>query len=205
MPDMWPTIGVKMSQLRCFCDIETTGLDPKVHEIISIAVLVTVDDRELTRWELKIKPKNIENASPEALCINGYNETDWKDAVNLDVALLPIADLFSKKILFIGYNPGFDLSFIRTALEAHGHHLRRLRMIDVMTLVHEHLYTGGWGKMTRLNLDSVREYLGMDSDNAHQALQDVLDTKYVYDRLTRSNIFTRLWWRVKFKLRQIKN
>ena len=194
-----------MSQLRCFCDIETTGLDPKVHEIISIAVLVTVDDRELTRWELKIKPKKIENASPEALIINGYNEKDWVDAVDLDVALLPIADLFAKKILFIGYNPGFDLSFIRTALEAHGHHLRRLRMIDVMTLAHEHLYTGGWGKMERMNLDSVRDYLGLSKDNAHQAMQDVLDCKYVYDLVSRSNIFSRLWWRIKYKLRQLRN
>ena len=191
-----------MSQLRVFCDIETTGLNPNKHEIISLAVIVTADEKEITRWELKIKPRSIETADPTALMINGYNEDDWADAVDIDVALLPIADLFAKPVLFIGYNPGFDLSFIRKALEEHGHTLRRLRMIDVMTLVHEHLYNRGLKKM---RLDAVREYLGMDNTHAHEAMQDVIDTKYIYDLLSRCNIFNRLWWRLKYELRQLKN
>jgi DNA polymerase III alpha subunit (gram-positive type) len=188
-------------QLRVFCDIETTGLNPKIHEIISIAVIVTVDDKVLTSWELKIKPKKLQNADPTALAINGYNDLDWSNAVNIEAALLPIAELFSKPVLFIGYNPGFDLSFIRTALEAHGYKLRRLRMIDVMTLVHEHLYNRG---LKRMSLDSVRDYLGMDKSKAHQAMQDVIDTKYIYDLLSRCNIFTRLWIRFKYKLRTLQ-
>jgi DNA polymerase III alpha subunit (gram-positive type) len=195
-------LGAKMNnQLRVFCDIETTGLDPKKHEIISIAIIVTAREKEITRWELKVKPKNIRAADPTALLINGYNDEDWKEAIDLEVALLPIADLFAKPILFIGYNPGFDLSFLRTALESHGHKLRRLRMIDVMTLVHEHLYNRGLNKMS---LDSVRDYMGLSKEHAHEAMQDVIDTKYIYDTISRSTIFHRLWWRLKYELRTLR-
>ena len=186
-----------MSILRVFCDIETTGLNPRIHEILSIAVIVTADDKILTEWEMKIKPKKIENADKKALEINGYTPEGWKDAIDLELALLPIADLFSKPILFIGYNPGFDLSFIRTALEAHGHKLRRLRMIDVMTLVHEHLYGQGLNKMS---LDSVRAYLGISVLNSHTALKDARDTKLVYDMLSRCCWIHRLYWRIKYQL-----
>ncbi len=189
------------NQLRVFCDCETTGLNPALHEIISIAFIVTVGNKELTRWKLKITPKKIENADPQALIINGYNAEEWKNSIDIKDALLPIADLFSKPIIFIGYNPGFDMSFIRTALEAHGYYLRRLRMVDVMTLVHEHLYKQGLNKMS---LDSVRSYLGIITDDAHTAMQDVIDTKLVYDKLSRCSWLNRLWWRIRFKLQQIK-
>lgn len=52
-----------------FTDVETTGLDPHIHEIIEIG-LVLVEHKDLTVVEelnLKIKPEHIETATAEAL------------------------------------------------------------------------------------------------------------------------------------------
>ena len=64
-----------------FLDVETTGLDPRAHEIVEIAI-VALDGQVLL--DTKVKPQNIEAASPRALEINGYNEADWADAPTFD-------------------------------------------------------------------------------------------------------------------------
>ena len=103
-----------------------------------------------------------------------------------------------KDMCFVGYNPGFDMSFIRVALEQYGYHLKRLRMIDVMTLVNEHLIPLGLHSMS---LDNTRRFLGMSLANNHTALQDTLDTIHIYNLLSRSTIWQRLWWKFKYHLR----
>jgi len=37
--------------------------------------------------DIKVKPEHIETADEFALKINGYNETDWKDALTLKEAM----------------------------------------------------------------------------------------------------------------------
>ena len=64
-----------------FIDIETTGLNLLAHEIIEIGcVLATPKLKVIEEFELKIKPKHIENSDPVALKVNHYNEKDWEDA-----------------------------------------------------------------------------------------------------------------------------
>ena len=88
-------------------DVETTGLNPNIHEIIEVAI-VTKDES----YHAKVIPMNIEHASPKALEINGYNEKDWYGAVPAkDVAIRTAKMLDGKTI--IGHNPSFDMSFLR--------------------------------------------------------------------------------------------
>jgi DNA polymerase III epsilon subunit-like protein len=187
---------MKMTKHRMvFCDTETTGLSVRDHEIISICMITYEDNREVDRWSAKIHPKHIDTADPKALQINGYTEEDWAGAWKMEEAIHEIAiRLTSRRVFFCGYNPGFDMSFIRAALVQHGYHLPRLRMIDVLTLVHEHLVPCG---LKSLSLDNTRIFLGLSTDQAHTALQDTLDTVRIYFLLSRSSILKRLFWRVR--------
>lgn len=63
---------------RVWIDVETTGLDPLVHEIIELTV--RYEPRKgcaNPAWHAKIKPEHIETAEPKALEINGYTEEKW--------------------------------------------------------------------------------------------------------------------------------
>jgi oligoribonuclease (3'-5' exoribonuclease) len=66
-------------------DVETKGLEPDIHEIIEIG-LILVDQPSLTildMLDVKVRPEHIERASEAALALNGYNQQEWRSAVSL--------------------------------------------------------------------------------------------------------------------------
>ena len=96
-----------------FIDIETTGLNLLRHEIIEIGCVITTPDLELIEdFELKIKPKHIEDADPVALKVNHYDEENWQSAHSLKKAM----EIFSEKVkdcIMVGHNVAFDAGFNR--------------------------------------------------------------------------------------------
>jgi DNA polymerase-3 subunit epsilon len=177
-----------------FCDIETTGLDPSRHEIISISIIIDTPQGTET-YSHKVIPEHIDTASPEALRINHYSPEAWADAIPLEQATQDIARRI-KGGLFIGWNPKFDMLFIKAALRKHGHPTPRVRLIDCMVLAHEHLIG-----LHSLSLTSVRTYLGLSNALAHTAVQDARDTRRIYYMLYRCTMFTRIWLAVKYMWR----
>lgn len=164
-----------------FLDTETTGLNPEAgQEIIEIAIITEYSNGNVETWETKIKPQRINKAHPKALEINGYNETDWKDAPKMEEAVLQIYERLQHGIV-IGYNPHFDWRFITKAFEEYGLDIPyRVRCLDVMVLVWEHLLPKG---LKYLSLDAVRDFLGWDKAGSHSALKDTQDTRKLYHLL----------------------
>jgi len=104
-----------------FTDVETTGTDELVHEIVEIG-LVVADQRSLQvvgELDLKVKPEHIELATPEALAVNGYLEEDWRDALALSEAMKIYAAM-TKDAVFVAHNATFDWSFIKMAFRLTG-------------------------------------------------------------------------------------
>lgn len=70
-------------------DLELTGIDPALHEIIEFG-LVLMDQCTLEilgEWETKVKPQHIKTANPESLAVAGFDERAWNNALALDDAL----------------------------------------------------------------------------------------------------------------------
>jgi len=97
-------------------DLETTGLDPRICEIIEMAVIVFDADslEEIERYETKVLPEHIETASQKALLINGYSEKDWKGAVSLRDAMKELAIRVDGTQL-LAQNVVFDYGFLEAA------------------------------------------------------------------------------------------
>jgi DNA polymerase-3 subunit epsilon len=155
-----------------FVDLETTGLDPRRHEIIEIAV-VCADPRSFETtgmMDLRVRPGRIEDADPAALRINGWSAEAWRDAVSIDVALVRVRPLLDGALL-AGHNVSFDHTFLDAAWRATGvgvpdvdHHL-----LDTATLAWP-LYAAGL--VESLSLDAVCDALGIDIGRPHRALAD---------------------------------
>lgn len=165
-----------------FVDIETTGLDVTMHEIIEIGCVITTPSLEvIEEFELKIKPEHIENANPVALKINHYNEADWLDAVPLDQGM----QIFAEKVkdcIMVGQNIAFDAGFIEYAFSkldiANTMHYHRLDTISI-----------AWAKFhddQDLQHFSLREMclrFGIENKKAHTGLGDARATYELYKKL----------------------
>lgn len=176
-----------------FVDIETTGLDPHIHEIIEFAA-VKEDSGKI--FSTKIKPDHIETASEEALQVNGYRQgIAWEEAPNIQDIFPEIID-FLEGCIIAGQNVSFDMKFLDSTA-------RRLNMqlnvdyhiIDVATLTYEHLYPCG---ITSLSLSAVCDFLGIEPEpSTHTALNGALKCREVYHKLLRASKLDRLKWSIK--------
>lgn len=97
-------------------DLETTGLDAYVHEIVDIGAIIfdskTPDEYEII--DCRVKPIHLETADPAALKVNGYNAAEWESAPTITEGLQLLQQKASGAI-FISYNVTFDWSFIQQA------------------------------------------------------------------------------------------
>lgn len=169
-------------QNLAFIDIETTGLNVILHEIIEIGcVLVGQDLEVIEEFEIKIKPEKIQDADPVALRVNHFNEEDWAGAVSLKDALLKLRDK-TKDAIMVGQNVAFDSSFLDYAFtelgiknEMHYHKL------DTMSLAWAKLHRDE--TVNRFSLREMCERFDIKNERAHSALSDARATYELYKKL----------------------
>ncbi|HUO75807.1 MAG TPA: exonuclease domain-containing protein [Candidatus Paceibacterota bacterium] len=102
-------------------DIETTGLDASVHEIVDLALLV-VDPQSLKirdEYHARIKPLNIRTGARRALDVIGYSSRAWANAVDLETALTVYAQKAADAV-FCSYNVFLTYSFLDAGFKSAG-------------------------------------------------------------------------------------
>ena len=105
-----------------FLDCEFGGLDPELHDITEVAVIVT-DYRlaELSdgEWKVRARPGRI---TSEAAAISGYTEEGWRDALPVRDVLTQLAELFprGKTVVPAGQNVRMDALFLERAYKSCG-------------------------------------------------------------------------------------
>lgn len=169
-----------------YIDTETTGLDPRTHEVIDVAV---VFDREVAErlslphltfqddyafYTSRIRPERLDVAEPKALEVNGYTPEGWADAP-LAAEVVPVLQAILKDTVCCGHNVGFDTDFIQNMIRRTGSNFRMdYHKFDTVSLAYEHLVPAG---LEKLSLDNIREFLGWPKEGGHAALKDALDAR----------------------------
>jgi DNA polymerase III epsilon subunit family exonuclease len=174
-----------LQQPLAFIDIETTALDHERGEIIELGVVVAkLKDGTLTitdQLDLKIAPKHIETAEPQALRINGYNEADWIFAVSLEDALKTFIDKTDGAI-FVAHNITFDYGFISANLKRYGlEDSMHYHKLDTLAMAFGILQNND--DMGKLSLRALCEKYGIENKKAHSAYADAYATYEVFKKL----------------------
>lgn len=172
-----------MSRNYAVVDVETTGLDPRDHEIIEIGIVECTSLLQVVKtYEAKVFPKHIETADPIALKINGYDPEVWaKEAIPLEQALAEVIPLLEDNQP-VGHNIGFDLGFLRAAFESCGIYPKKrpqdkqeretfwhYKKVDTMSLAAPMERAG---MIQSSALKHVAAALGIHNPHPHRAMSD---------------------------------
>lgn len=172
-----------------FVDFETTGLTFDA-DIIEMAVInVNQSDLQITEeWSAKVKPKDLSKADPEALVINGYNESDWTDALDIKPALEIFLQKTANKVL-VGHNLPMDWMWLNRALFEN-------KLLESMKFSSGQFYYQGFDTVSlayaklrnvegleKFSLDELSQYFGISRARSHRALDDAKATYELFVKL----------------------
>lgn len=177
-------------------DVETTGLDPRKHSIVSIGALYFPNPEKQFYQECRIWYGA--EISKEALNINGFSEEDIKDP-NKKSLEETIKDFLQwtegiDDVTLAGENPSFDLNFLKSSAERYdikwpfGH-----RTVDLHSLCYTHFLKRGLNppvknERTDLNLDKILRYVGLPEEpKPHNALTGAKMEAEAFSRLVFGN------------------
>lgn len=100
--------GAEIMRNTICVDTETTGLDPKEDEILTISI---VDWNGAAVFDGKFKPKR-KRAWAEAAAVNGITPESTEGLPAIDGFLPELRRIFAEADEVIGYNLPFDLAFL---------------------------------------------------------------------------------------------
>jgi DNA polymerase III epsilon subunit family exonuclease len=141
-------------------DVETTGTDAKLGDLVEIAAVKVKGGSVTDRWSTLVNP----GRPIVGHQMHGLTDADVKDAPSPAEAVGKALD-FIGGALVVGHNVGFDLGFLEEALPAA--HFEPGRYLDTLTLARE-----GYPEAGTYKLDTLSAYFGVDLSQNHRALPD---------------------------------
>lgn len=177
-----------------YFDVETTGLDAKLNDIIQLSGIIEIDGEIKETFNLKMQPFDWTTISSEALNVTGTTDemlksygTPQKAFSDFIGLLSTYVDRYDKtdKMYAAGYNVQFDIGFLREFFLKNGDVYFGSwfsgRVIDPLYLCS---YFDLMGKFSLPNykLATVCDHLGIEIQ-AHDALSDIQATRNLVYKL----------------------
>ena len=188
--------------LMCAVDVETTGLDPNVNEIVQICVLPLnahcQPDTKVQPFDILIKPENIDGIDKN---LKGVFRERIIKAINTGIPAYDAADLLNdwfeklhlaerKRVSPLGHNWPFDRSFLIKWLGPQNYEYifdGRYRDTQAVALF---LNDRAWMNVEqypypKVTLRYISTQLRIDSakDKFHDAMYDCIITAEIYRRM----------------------
>ncbi len=171
-------------------DCETTGLDPRRDEIVSIGAVRIVGERILTSQRLELLLRPHKGVSADSVRIHRLRERDLAGGLSSDAAMRQLMHFIGSRPL-VGYYLEFDVAMLNRLLwPMLGMGLPQPR-IEVSQLYHDYKFRQlpPWqqqGNVTiDLRLDTLMRELGLPRRDAHDALNDAVMAALAFVKLRR--------------------
>ncbi len=156
-------------------DIETTGLNPAMEEIIEIGAIKVRNGMETERFSELIKPEG--TISPFITQLTGISNEMVKNARNLKEVLEDFREFLGDDII-VGHNVNFDIDFLYDHCE-----IRQLPPFDNDFIDTLKLSRRVLPKLHHHRLADLADYYCVSYEGAHRAVNDCAITDKVYRKL----------------------
>ncbi|HIQ46365.1 MAG TPA: 3'-5' exonuclease [Sulfurovum sp.] len=163
-------------------DCETTGLNPKKDDIISIGAVKMKGNKILTNEAIHIYVKQEKQISHESIAIHQIRHCDLYDAVSIEEAIDKFLYYIGSRPL-VGYYLEFDTAMINKYIKPlYGIHLPN-RQIEVSALYYDQKLAETPGGHIDLRFNTILEALDLPKLEGHNALNDAVMTSMMYLKL----------------------
>ena len=164
-------------------DTETTGLDPKEDEILSIGAVKIKDNKILTSQTFEVFVKNTKEISSKSIEIHQIRPCDLKNAKSMDEALEEFLYFIGSRPL-IGYYLEFDISMINKYLKPKLGIVLPNKQIEVSEIYFDKTIALIPQGNIDLRFDTILKNCSIPNMGAHNAVNDAIMTAMVYLKLT---------------------
>lgn len=178
-----------------FFDVETTGLDYKIHGIHQLSGMLEVNGKVVESFDFKIKPAENLIIEESALKVSGATHEDllsypseaevYKQFIEMLGRHVNKFDKLDKAYLSGWNNAHFDNDFLRAFFTRNNDQYFGSwfwsNSLDVMVLAGEHLIEER-SKLNNFKLMTVAQYLlgSIDESKLHDATYDIMLTRSIY-------------------------
>jgi DNA polymerase III epsilon subunit family exonuclease len=142
-------------------DVETTGTDPKLADLVEIAAVKVANGAIVDRWSTYVDPGRPIVGNQ----MHGITNDDVRGAPSPADAVRQALD-FAGDALIVGHNVGFDIGFVEAAL-GDGTRIEQGRYLDTLVIARE-----GYPDNQNYKLETLSAFFGIDLTQVHRALPD---------------------------------
>jgi len=168
-------------------DCETTGLDPKKAEIISIGAVKIVANKVLTSQRLDIFVRPEQQMSAENIKIHHIRNCDVENGVDIREAIDNFLRFIGTRTL-VGYYLEFDVAMIDKYLSRFANIKLLNPQVEVSALYFDQKNDPFGSKNVDLRFDSITKDLGIPLFSQHNSYYDALSTALIFLKLKKTNI-----------------
>ncbi|MCH9811628.1 DUF3820 family protein [bacterium] len=163
-----------MGRRAIYYDTETTGLKPDSDKIIEIALYDATKKTSLCSFVNPGMPIPAESTS-----ITGITDAMVKDAPSFKEVAEQMIEFCEGEVVLIAHNnDNFDKHFLKAEFAAAKVSLPNYPYIDTLKWARKYR-----PDLPKYSLQYLRELYGVDANNAHRALDDVMVMKEVFEKM----------------------
>lgn len=163
-------------------DCETTGLNPKKDEILSIGAVIIKDNKILMRKTLNIFVKPSKNVSAESIKIHHIRPVDLENAVDPKDAIFELLDFIGNRPI-VGYYIDFDIRMISKYTKKFIGVKLPNESIEVSSMFYKTKKKTSEYEFIDLKFDTIMKELDIPALGKHDALNDAIMTSMMFLKL----------------------
>ena len=163
-------------------DCETTGLNPRKDEILSIGAVIIKKNKILMRKTLNIFVKPSNNIAIESIKIHHIRPIDLENAAEPEVAIRELLDFMGNRPI-VGYYIKFDVAIISKYTKKYIGISLPNRQVEVSSMYFKTKKRSSDYEFVDLKFDTIMKNLDIPELGKHDALNDAIMTSMIFLKL----------------------
>lgn len=178
-----------------YFDVETTGTNPAIHEIIQFAGIIEIDGKIIEEVNYRCQPEKWGNISDDALAVTKITREELQGFEKPGAIFYKIRAFFENhvnkydkadRLYPAGHNVNFDLNFLQQFWKKYGDHwgtgsYQNWRALDSRVFANFMIYAGKL-PVDNVKLQTLCEHFDIEI-KAHDALSDIRATRLLIHKM----------------------